>query len=295
MLVFPILTKAARPETRKTLPLALLKAVKKPFLVAIMPRLFLIAFRYSQPTLIKRSIRYVLTYSAAAQSNLGYWLVVSAAIVYVGLAVGYNSHSSSPRANVRLQIATAVYQHCINRLKLLTRSALVGLIHDKTIKSPSIANDNGEATTLMSTDADSLDGIAEMVHEVWAQVVEVIIGIVLLSSEVGWIWPLPLFLIYSTFVFTVSGLALICVVCSHVSRFVAKQLHPRQKAWNNATQSRVAATSSMLSAMKTIKLLGFQQYLSNRIQELRKEELYAASKLRWLMVYYNASGLSSPN
>ncbi|TVY42741.1 ABC transporter [Lachnellula subtilissima] len=265
--ILQIWSQRARPETRKTLPLALLKAVKKPFLVAVVPRLFLIAFRYSQPTLIKRSIRYVLTYSAGAQSNRGYWLVVSAAIVYVGLA-----------------IATAVYQHCINRLKLLTKSALVGLIHDKTMKSPSIANDNGEATTLMSTDADSLDGIAEMVHEIWAQVVEVIIGIVLLSREVGWIWPLPLFLIY---------------MCSHVSRFVAKQLHPRQKAWNNATQSRVAATSSMLSAMKTIKMLGFQQHLSNRIQELRKEELYAASKLRWLMVYYNASanalGIFSPS
>ncbi|TVY57487.1 ABC transporter FUM19 [Lachnellula cervina] len=257
----------ARPETRKTLPIALLKAVKKPFLVAIIPRLFLIACRYSQPTLIKRSIRYVLAYSAGAQSEYGYWLVVSAVIVYVGLA-----------------ITTAVYQHCINRLKLLTRSALVGLIHDKTMKSPSIANDNGEATTLMSTDADSLDGIAEMVHEIWAQVVEVVIGIVLLSSEVGWIWPLPLFLIY---------------MCSHVSRFVAKQLHPRQKAWNNATQNRVAATSSMLSAMKTVKMLGFQHYLSNRIRELRKEELFAASKLRWLMVYYNASanalGLFSPS
>ncbi|TVY93597.1 ABC transporter [Lachnellula willkommii] len=215
--------RVARPE-RKTLPLALLKAVKKPFLAAIVPRVFLIAFRYSQPTLIKRSIRYVLAYSAGAQSDYGYWLVVSAAIVYVGLA-----------------IATAVYQHCINRLKLLTRSALVGLIHDKTMKSPSIANDNGEATTLMSTDADSLDGIAEMVHEIWAQIVEV--------------------------------------------------LHPRQKAWNNATQNRVAATSSMLSAMKTVKMLGFQHCLSNRIHELRKEELFAASKLRWLMVYYNASAM----
>ncbi|TVY43016.1 ABC transporter [Lachnellula occidentalis] len=265
--ILEIWSRRAKPETRKTLPLALLKAVKKPFLAAIVPRLFLIAFRYSQPTLIKQSIRYVLTYSAGAQSNFGYWLIVSAAIVYVGLAM-----------------TTAVYQHCINRLKLLTRSALVGLIHDKTMKSPSIANDNGEATTLMSTDADSLDGVAEMVHEIWAQVAEVVIGIVLLSSEVGWIWPLPLFLIY---------------ICSHVSRFVAKQLHPRQKAWNNATQSRVAATSSMLSAMKTVKMLGFQQYLSNRIQELRKEELFAASKLRWLMVYYNASanalGIFSPS
>lgn len=72
----------------------------------------------------------------------------------------------------------------------------MGLIHAKTMESPSIAYDNGEATTLMSTDADSLDGIAEIVHETWAQVIEVFIGVGLLAIQVGWILPLPLFLIY---------------------------------------------------------------------------------------------------
>jgi len=72
----------------------------------------------------------------------------------------------------------------------------VGLIHDKTMNSPSIAYDNGESTTLMSTDADSLDGVAEMFHETWAQLVEVVIGVILLAREVGWIWPLPLLLIF---------------------------------------------------------------------------------------------------
>lgn len=99
-------------------------------------------------------------------------------------------------AKIFTQLSTSVYQHRINRLKLMTRSALVGLIHDKTMKSPSVAYNNGEATTLMSTDADSLDGIAEMIHETWAQIIEVLIGIGLLASQVGWIWPLPLFMIY---------------------------------------------------------------------------------------------------
>lgn len=174
----------------------------------------------------------------------------------------------------------------------MTRSALVGLIHDKTMKSPSIAYDNGEATTLMSTDADSLDRIAEMVHETWAQVIEVLIGIGLLASEVGWIWPLPLFLIYCKYICMTFLLILRCVVCSYMSRFVAKHLQPHQKAWSNATQSRIAATTSVLSAMKDVKMLGLQHKLTHRIQQLRDGELWAASKLRWIMVYYNASGVS---
>lgn len=78
----------------------------------------------------------------------------------------------------------------------MIRSALTGLIHDKTIRSPSIAYDNGESTTLMSTDAQGLDGIADMVHETWAQVIEVIIGVCLLAIEVGWVLLLPVVLIY---------------------------------------------------------------------------------------------------
>lgn len=77
----------------------------------------------------------------------------------------------------------------------MTRSALTGLIHDKTMRSPSISYEDGEATTLMSTDAEALDGISEMLHEIFAQIIEVVVGIILLAKQVGWIWPLPLVLI----------------------------------------------------------------------------------------------------
>jgi len=191
-----LLTKPGKPDTKKALPLALLRCVKQEFFSAVIPRLFLILFRYSQPPLIKESIRYVIAQQTGEESVHGYWLIVSAMGIYVGVAVRLYSSLCFAKTYFGLQLSTAVYQHRINRLKLVTRSALVGIIHTKTMNSPSIAHDNGEATTLMSTDADSLDGIAEMVHETWAQIIEVLIGIRLLSLQVGWIWPLPLFLIY---------------------------------------------------------------------------------------------------
>jgi hypothetical protein len=80
--------KIAKPETRSALPLALLKCIKEPFLAAIIPRLFLIVFRYSQPILIKRSIRFVIEYRTSAVSDYGDWLIISAVVVYLGLAVG---------------------------------------------------------------------------------------------------------------------------------------------------------------------------------------------------------------
>lgn len=188
---------AVKPESTKTLPLALLKCGVKPFIAAIMPRLALILFRYSQPPLIKRSIRFVTSDALGEDNDYGYWLVVTAIIVYVGVAV--SSYYSTPQLLTvlsRVQVSKAVYQNRLNRLQLITRSALVGLIHDKTMKSPSLSYDNGESTTLMSSDADSLDGSAKMFHETWGNFLELVIGLILLAREVGWITPLPLFLIF---------------------------------------------------------------------------------------------------
>lgn len=72
------LTNLAKPETRMSLLFALLKCIKPPFLDAVIPRLFLIVFRYSQPALIKQTIKFITTYSGGAASNYGYWLIWSA-------------------------------------------------------------------------------------------------------------------------------------------------------------------------------------------------------------------------
>lgn len=77
-----------------------------------------------------------------------------------------------------------------------------------------------------------------------------------------------------------------------MSRYVARHLQSRQRAWNEATQRRVTAISAMLCSIKSAKMLGFAPYLARRAQDLRDEEMQAAAKVRWMMVYYNASGLS---
>lgn len=63
-----------------------------------------------------------------------------------------------------------------------------------------------------------------------------------------------------------------------------------QGKWNAATQQRISVTSSMLGAIKNIKMLGMQQTVADHVEDLRKQELAAARGVRWLMVAYNASG-----
>ena len=66
--------------------LVLFRCLRAPFLTVIVPRLFVIGFRYGQPVLIRYAIEYVQ--SPETNEDQGYTLVSVAAIVYIGLAVG---------------------------------------------------------------------------------------------------------------------------------------------------------------------------------------------------------------
>lgn len=77
-----------KPESSLCLPKVLFECFKKPILWAIIPRLFLIVFRYAQPLLIREAIGYV---SASKISSARSWsgpdLIVAAMVVYFCLAV----------------------------------------------------------------------------------------------------------------------------------------------------------------------------------------------------------------
>lgn len=75
-----------------------------------------------------------------------------------------------------------------------------------------------------------------------------------------------------------------------MSRHVAIHLKAEQGMWNATTQKRISVTSSMLGAIKNIKMLGMQQPISDHVEDLRVREMGAAKGVRWLMVAYNASG-----
>ncbi|KAI1107946.1 ABC transporter [Jackrogersella minutella] len=246
-----------RPENQMTLPRVLLRCLMRPFLLAIPPRLFLTLFRYSQPIIIRRAIVFVTSDKLNDETWTGHNLIITAVVVYVGLA-----------------ISNTAYQHHLNRLRIMIRAALVALIHDKTMHSYAETVNEGNVLTLVSTDVDGLDTIGEMFHETWGQVLEVMIGIAMLSWEVGWISPLPLFVIF---------------LCSRVSRYVAKNLRSGQGNWNQATQSRISVTSAVISVMKTVKMLGLQGAMSAHIQGLRRHELQMANKVRWMIFAYNAA------
>ncbi|KAJ9151860.1 Canalicular multispecific organic anion transporter 2 [Pleurostoma richardsiae] len=247
-----------RPEEITTLPRVLFSCLKGAFLAAIAPRLSLVFFRFAQPVLISQTIQFITGAATDEADDLtGYRIVPAAVVIYVGLA-----------------ISTSVYKHALNRLEVMIRGALVSLLHGSSLSSRDGESNEGKVITLISNDVTSMEKSAEMFHETWAQLLEVIVGITLLAREVGWLWPLPLLIIF---------------FCAQVSRYVANNLKGRQGRWNTATQNRMSMTTSVISSIRDIKMLGIQQALENHIQELRHTEMDAARSVRWLMVGYNAS------
>ncbi|KAE8345516.1 hypothetical protein BDV24DRAFT_178254 [Aspergillus arachidicola] len=155
-----------KPETTLTLPVTLLRFAKGAFLSAILPRMFLILFRYCQPVLINAAVRFVHNGNENSNDrNYAYWLIV---------------------------ISTAVYHHQLNRLRIINRSALIALLHHRALHIQSECHDNGGPITLMSVDVETLSTLGDMLHEAWAYILEVIIGTALLASQIGWLCFVPL-------------------------------------------------------------------------------------------------------
>jgi len=50
-------------------------------------------------------------------------------------------------------------------------------------------------------------------------------------------------------------------------------------------------TISMLVSAKSIKMLGISGSIERKVQNLRLHEIDMSKRLKWVMFYYNASGM----
>lgn len=94
-----------------------------------------------------------------------------------------------------------------------TRGAFVGLIHAKCLAIRDGVYDDAAAVTHMGNDVDTIDYLPWLFQEIWAQVLELCIGMVLLWREIGW-WCLT---------------PIVIVVCEY----------GRQSRWQNCSVSEI--------------------------------------------------------
>jgi hypothetical protein len=168
-----------KPEHRYALIWACTKCLAWPLLSVMPARICLIGFNYAQPFLISRMISFVsVPQNSSEYRNRSLGLIAAAALIYVGVAV-----------------STVVYMRQLYRSITMLRGSLVGLVFNKSLILRDSVYDESAAVTLMSTDIDRIALSMQNMHEVWARLVEVAIGIWLLSIKLGAVSVIPVIVV----------------------------------------------------------------------------------------------------
>ncbi|KAF0323555.1 ABC multidrug transporter [Colletotrichum asianum] len=179
-------------------------------------------------------------------------MILGAVLVYTGIAV-----------------AGSMYWQLHLRNLAKIRGLLIGAFYQKLTTVATAQHENA-AVTLMSTDVERVTQGLRVFHEAWANVVEVGIAVWFLQRELhtGSIAPIA-----------------IAIACFLVTLCVNKFTMPRQNRWMEALQARINRTVSVLSQIKSIKLLGLGEQSEKAFDALRVQELELANGFRMIMVF----------
>jgi ATP-binding cassette, subfamily C (CFTR/MRP), member 1 len=266
-----------KPERRFEFIMAIYRALWWPFVLTAFPRICLIMFLFSQPLLIFKILDLLSREEDAPQTlNEGYGLIGAALLVYLGLSIS------------RLH-----YNQNTHRFITMFRGAAISLIYNRTLAIQNRLYDESAAITLMSTDVDRIARCLEGVNECWARAIEVIVGVVLLALQLGWVCVIPIIVVICRFLsrlflFALRRTFLTGIIGSFTgAKRIASNIGPRQKAWIEAVQKRIALTSSILADMRSVKMTGLGSTLFPIIQNQRVEETRRMTHWLWCIVWQN--------
>ncbi|PWI71738.1 Na/K ATPase alpha 1 subunit [Purpureocillium lilacinum] len=221
-----------------------------PFLSAVVPRLCLTAFTFTQPFLIAATIRYVE--ESRPDKHVGGGLIAAWAAVYLGIAISNSTYR---------------YQH--SRFRTRMRGSLVALVYEKTLELRAADRGDTTAVTLMGTDVERIAMGMQFVHEVWASVLDVGIASWLLGRQL--------------YVACIAPIVLILVFVAATSR-LSVQAKDAQRRWVEKVEKRLQATSAFLGDIKAVKMLNLSDVMHKTIQGLRREEVDTSRSFRKLLV-----------
>lgn len=241
---------AATQHKRRALFWAMLRANVRPLLYCVVPRLLQIGFKYTQPFLLTRTITFAKDESQP--DNVGWGLTGAFFIVLLGVAV-----------------SNGVSYHMTYRFVTSARGNLISIIYSKTVDLSVTALDESVAVTLMSSDVQAICNGLELINDLWAVPLELAIAVYLLVRQLGIAALAPAVL---SFLSTVGIMSM------------AKFMGHAQKIWMKSIQTRVDVTATMLGSMKSVKMLGFTDWLVGIVQGLRVKELQEARLFRRLLM-----------
>ncbi|KAI0520681.1 P-loop containing nucleoside triphosphate hydrolase protein [Xylaria bambusicola] len=235
-----------------TLLWALLRLFRGSLLLTAIPRLMMVIFTYSQPVFINKTITYV---TEQGQPKEGHYLIIAALVIYLGMGVSF-----------------CVYYQSHNRIKVQTRGAIIGLIHARCLTMRDGVYDGAAAVTHMSNDTDNVEKWAWLSQEIWAQLVELLIGVAMLWTQLGWWCFTPVAVV---------------VLLSQAARWSGRKISQSMADWQEAKQNRIGLTTSTIDYIKQIKMMGLADIVMEKVQESRMVDLVTGLTYRWIIVFIN--------
>ncbi|RAH55406.1 ABC multidrug transporter [Aspergillus piperis CBS 112811] len=228
----------------------LVRTLKGPLLLPVIPRLAYLAFTFCQPLFLERLSNYLS--QPRLDANTGYGFIGASLLIYSGLAISW---------------AFTWYFH--HRMRTMATSMLVTEIYKKATTARIGAGDDNAVLTLMSTDMERIKMGLRSLHEIWASIIQAGLAGWMLYTRLGVVFVAPMGVVVICF----SGLAIL-------TNFTGDS----QRAWMAGVQKRVGLTATVIASMKNLKISGLSAAIGDFVQRLRVEELAAGARFRQLAI-----------
>ncbi|MFS8016083.1 putative ABC-type xenobiotic transporter [Helianthus anomalus] len=168
----------------------------------------------------------LLAMQEGGPAQIGY---IYAFLIFVGVVLGV--------------LFEAQYFQNVMRVGYRLRSTLIATVFRKALKLTNESRRNiasGKITNLMTTDSESLQQVAESLHNLWSAPFRIIIALVLLYQQLG--------------VASILG-SLLLVLMFPIQTLVISNMQKMSKEGLQRTDKRIGLMNEVLAAMDTVKSL----------------------------------------
>ncbi|PQE21899.1 ABC multidrug transporter protein [Rutstroemia sp. NJR-2017a BVV2] len=233
----------------------LVRTLKVPLFLPVLPRLVLLGFTFCQPLFIEKLLDRLS--EPRFDANVGYGFIGASMLIYSGIAIARGS-----------------YWYLHHRTRTMVTSILVTETYIKATETRIGTSDDSAALTLMSTDIERIRMGIRTLHEFWASTIQAALAGWMLYNRLGVVFIAPI------------GLVIVCFVALGI--FISFT-GDSQRTWMAAVQKRVGLTATMISSMKNLKISGLSAAVGDFVQNLRVKEL--AAGVRWRKIFITAAVL----
>ncbi|KAL3426496.1 hypothetical protein PVAG01_00005 [Phlyctema vagabunda] len=218
----------------------------------ILARLCYLALQFAQPFLVQRAIELISSPKGRNFYLNGGGLIAAYGLVYIGIGV-----------------MASTYEGKAARAATVIRADLSSRIFQQSLKLDRIVVSKDSSTTMITADVDRVQAGIRKMHDFWANLATIGIGLWLINSQVGPSSLLTLALVVVSLILTAWWSAL-------ASKY--------QKIWMEAMEKRLHKTVQVFKGIKSIKQMGATQAIFDLLRAERASEIELSKHFRLQMI-----------